>query len=686
MRLAKPYAVILIMISLGFAQVKLAQESKSLKTASRRSLEQDMDKTVSPCMSFYPYACGKWMKDNPIPPDQSRWGQFNELTERNREILHAILEKAAKAGAQRSALEQKYGDFYGDCMDEKTVEAKAATPLKPELDRIAAIKSREDLIAEIAHLQGKGVGAVFSFGPSPNLHDARQMIANVDQGGLSLPDRDYYIKDDPKTKETREKFVVHVQKIFALLGDPPEAGAAKAQTVLAIETELAKASMDRTLRRDPKNRDHKMKVAELAALAPNFAFSRFFEGAGAPRFEELNVVNPDFFKQINQMLQAAALEDWKTYLRWHLARVAAPLLSSAFVNENFDFYGRYLTGQKEIQARWKRCVSFTDRLLGEAVGQAYVAETFGPEGKERAQKMVVALEKALEKDIRTLAWMTPATKEKAVGKLHAITNKIGYPDKWRDYSALKIQAGDWFGNFLGSLQAEFNRQMGKIGKPADKKEWSMTPPTVNAYYSPPNNDINFPAGILQPPFFDKNADDALNFGGIGVVIGHELTHGFDDQGSKFDAEGNLNNWWTDEDRQEFEKRTACLADEYSQFVTVKDSSGGDVKLNGRLTLGENTADNGGARIALMALLDTIGDAKDKKIGGFTPEQRFFLAFGQIWCQNATEEIRRQLQKVDPHSPGQFRVIGVVQNMPEFQNTFGCKKGEAMVSEQPCRVW
>ena len=390
-------------------------------------------------------------------------------------------------------------------------------------------------------------------------------------------------------------------------------------------------------------------------------------------------------QQVNQMLQVVALEDWKTYLRCHLARVAAPLLSSAFVNENFDFYGRYLTGQKEIQARWKRCVSFTDRLLGEAVGQAYVAETFGPEGKERAQKMVVALEKALEKDIRTLAWMTPATKEKAVGKLHAITNKIGYPDKWRDYSALKIQAGDWFGNFLGSLQAEFNRQMGKIGKPADKKEWSMTPPTVNAYYSPPNNDINFPAGILQPPFFDKKIDDDVNFGSIGAVIGHELTHGFDDQGRKFDPQGNLRDWWTEQDGKEFEQRASCVADEYGSFIAID-----DLKLNGKLTLGENTADNGGARIALMALMSMIAEDKTgkaaEKIDGYTPEQRFYLGFARVWCEKRRPEFSRMLVNVDPHSPGRFRTNGVVQNMPEFEKAWGCKAGQPMVRENQCRVW
>jgi predicted metalloendopeptidase len=452
---------------------------------------------------------------------------------------------------------------------------------------------------------------------------------------------------------------------------------------MALETKLAEAAFERVKMRDPKNRDHKMKVSELAALAPNIEFPRFFAATGAPAFTEVNVVPPDFFQKVNGVVESTSLDDWKAYLRSHAARAAAPLLSDSFVQENFDFYGRYLNGQKELPARWKRCVESTDRLLGEALGQPYVAETFGEEGKRRMLKMVDALEKALGQDIQELPWMTPETKKQAEGKLRAITNKIGYPDNWRDYSSVKIARGDLLGNVQQARSFERKRDVAKIGKPLDKKEWGMTPPTVNAYYNPAQNNINFPAGILQPPFFDKAEDDAVNFGGIGVVIGHELTHGFDDQGSKFDADGNLNNWWTDADRAEFEQRTSCMADEYSSFVAVD-----DVHLNGRLTLGENTADNGGIRIALMALRRAMAEdaAKKQAKNGFTPEQRFFLSFAQIWCQNQTPEIVRLLAKTDPHSPGQYRVNGTVQNNEDFARAFSCKPGQKMVSANPCRTW
>ncbi|HZD92631.1 MAG TPA: M13 family metallopeptidase, partial [Candidatus Sulfotelmatobacter sp.] len=429
--------------------------------------------------------------------------------------------------------------------------------------------------------------------------------------------------------------------------------------------------------------DHKMKVAELQTLAPNFKFDRFFASAGAPSFSEVNVVPPDFFQKVNGVIESVSLDDWKTYLRWHVVRSAAQTLSEPFVKETFSFYGQYLSGQKELQPRWKRCVQVTDGLLGEALGKPYVDETFGAEGKQRMLKMVSALEESLGQDIQELDWMTPETKKQALVKLHAITNKIGYPDTWRDYSSVQIVRGDFLGNAQRARSFEIKRNLNKIGKPLDKKEWGMTPPTVNAYYSASNNDINFPAGILQPPFFDRDTDDAVNFGGIGVVIGHELTHGFDDQGSKFDAEGNLSNWWTDADRNEFEKRTGCVADEYSSFVAVE-----DVHLNGRLTLGENTADNGGLRIALMALRKAM--AKDAKTAqtkdGFTPEQRFFLGFAQIWCQNSTPESSRLLAKTDPHSPGQYRVNGTLQNSADFAKAFGCKAGQKMVSANACHVW
>ncbi len=642
-----------------------------------------MDKTVDPCEDFYEYACGTWRKNNPIPSDQSRWGRFNELADYNRQFLHNILEKASANDPKRTPVMQKIGDMYGSCMDEKAVNAQGSKPLKPELDRIAAISNKDQLLETIAYLHSLGVQALFGFGSSPDLHNASTIIATVGQGGLGLPDRDYYFETDAKSQETRQKYVEHVAKMFVLLGDDDATAKKEAQAVMDIETKLADAAYKRVMMRDPKNRDHKMKVTELEALAPNFRFDRFFASTGAPAFSEVNVVPPDFFQKTNAVVDSISLDDWKAYLRWHTVRAAAPTLSDAFVNENFSFYGQYLAGQKEIQPRWKRCVQITDGLLGEALGKPYVDETFGADGKARMLKMVNALEEALGQDIQDLDWMTAETRKQAVVKLHAITNKIGYPDNWRDYGTVTIVRGDLLGNAQRARAFEVKRNLSKIGKPLDKNEWSMTPPTVNAYYSSANNDINFPAGILQPPFFDRDADDAVNFGGIGVVIGHELTHGFDDQGSKFDAQGNFTNWWTQADRDEFEKRTGCIADEYSSFVAVD-----DVHLNGRLTLGENTADNGGLRIALAALRkDIASNAKaGEKKDGFTAEQRFFLGFAQVWCQNSTPESSRLLAKTDPHSPGQYRVNGTLQNSADFAKAFGCKAGQKMVSANACHVW
>ncbi len=642
-----------------------------------------MDKTADPCEDFYQFSCGNWRKNNPIPSDQSRWGRFNELAEYNRQILRQILEKASAKDPKRSPVMQKVGDMYESCMDETAVNAKGAAPLKPELKRIAAISNKNQLIDTIAYLHSIGAPALFGFGAAADLHNASTQIANVGQGGLGLPDRDYYLAPDAKSQETRQKYVEHIANMFVLLGDKPETAKTEAQAVLALETKLAEATMERVKMRDPKNRDHKMTVTELSALAPNFQFARFFADRRGPSFTEINVVPPDFFQKVNPLIDSVSLADWKTYLRWHAVRAAAPLLSQPFVDENFSFQGKYLSGAKEIQARWKRCVQLTDGTLGEALGQPYVQETFGAEGKQRMLKMVNALEEALGDDIQSLDWMTPETKKQAEAKLQAISNKIGYPDQWRDYSTLVIKRGDLLGDAQRARAFEVKRNLNKIGQPLDKKEWGMTPPTVNAYYNPPENNINFPAGILQPPFFDKSADDAVNFGGIGVVIGHELTHGFDDQGSKYSGDGNLKNWWTDADRQEFDKRTTCVADEYSSFIAVE-----DVHLNGRLTLGENTADNGGIHIALMALHKAA--AKDASINqtkeGFTAEQRFFIGFAQVWCENRTPESARLLAKTDPHSPGQYRVIGTVENNPDFAKAFNCKPGQKMVSANACHVW
>lgn len=657
-----------------------AAPAKPVPTPELRSFDiSAMDKSADPCTDFYQYACGAWMAKNPIPGDQPSWGRFNELAERNRDVLHDILERASKPDAKRTPVLRLIGDYYAACMDESTVNKLGTKPLEPELARIAAIRNRRQFIETVARLQQSGVNALFRFGPSPDLHNASMNIAAVDQGGLGLPDRDYYLKNDAKSVETRAKYVEHMQKMFELLGHAPAKAAAEAKTVMNIETALAKASMDRVARRNPSNRDHPMSREELARVAPQFDFNAFFGATGAPAFSKLNVVNPDFFKQVSPQIEAVPLDSWKTYLTWHLVHEVAPALSQPFVAENFRFFQQYLNGQKEQQVRWKRCVRLTDQQLGEALGQPYVDETFGAEGKRRTLEMVHAIEQAMAADLKALSWMTDETKKQAEIKLKAIQNKIGYPDKWRDYSTLKVSRNDFLGNVTRAEAFEFNRETRKIGKPVDKQEWNMSPPTVNAYYSPLQNNINFPAGILQPPFYDNRADDAVNFGGIGAVVGHELTHGFDDQGSRFDAEGNLRNWWSDTDRKEFDKRTGCIADEYSSFVAVD-----DVRLNGRLTLGENTADNGGVRLAFMALKQHGKDLVPKN--GFTPEQRFFISYAQIWCQNVTPENARLRALTDPHSPGRYRVNGVLQNMPEFWETFGCKQGQPMVRENACRVW
>ncbi len=683
MRIRAFYFVLL----LSFAISSVAQTSSPSSQAPKPIPSFDvtaMDKTVDPCVNFYQYACGTWMKNNPIPPDKSRWGRFNELAEYNQYVLRDILDQVQAPG-QHTAVQKKVGDYYAACMDEATIEKKGTAPLTPTMNAIAAIKTKPELIQEVGVLQQNGVTALFSFGQMPDMHDSRQTIANLDQGGLTLPDRDYYIKDDPKSVETRQKYLEHVQKMFELAGDKPEVAAAEAKTVLAVETGLAKAYMDRTARRDPKTRDHMMQVTEVETLAPNFDLTEYFADSKAPKFSNLNVGNPDFFKAVNEQLNTVALDDWKTYLRWRALDEYAPTLTKAFVDEDFEFNDAYMSGQKEIEPRWKRCVQSTDQNLGMALGELYVDKTFGPQGKERTLKMVKAIEQAMHQDIGELTWMSDTTKQKAYEKLSTIVNNIGYPDKWRDYSTVIVERDDYAGNVMRASAFEVQRQRNKISKPTDRKDWGMTPPTVNAYYRPNMNDINFPAGILQPPFYSQNMDDAVNYGAIGVVIGHELTHGFDDQGRKFDADGNLKDWWTGDDGKAFEERATCTADEYSSFVSVKDEKG-EVKLNGRLTLGENTADNGGVKLAYMALTNIIGSTPLKPIDGYTPQQRFFISYGQIWCQNVTDQQARKLAIIDPHSPGRWRVNGVVQNSAAFQEAFGCKAGQPMVSENACRVW
>jgi predicted metalloendopeptidase len=664
------------------AQTSSSSSSTTIKEIPGFDLTA-IDKTIDPCINFYQYACGNWIKTNAIPADKSRWGRFDQLQEHNFYVLRDILENAQTK--PKSPIEKKVGDFYASCMDESKIEQTGTAPLQPQMQRIAGITNRQQLIDQVAYMHRNGLPVLFAFYSQPDMHDADKTIANLDQGGITLPDRDYYIKDDAKSVETREKYVQHVQKMFELAGDSPDVSAQEAKTVLAIETGLAKASMDRTERRDPKNRDHLMKASEAETLAPNFELAQYFEQNGSPKFTMLNVGNPDFFKQVNDQLSSVAIADWKTYLRWRTINDYAPALSKAFVDEDFAFNGKFLSGQQEIEPRWERCVRATNTSLGMALGQLYVDRTFGPEGKERTMKMVKAIESAMRQDIQQLDWMSDTTKQQAYKKLTAIVNNIGYPDTWRNYSSVLVQRSDYAGNVRRAAAFETHRIYSKIDKPTDRKDWSMTPPTVNAYYRPPMNDINFPAGILQAPFYSKGMDDAVNYGGIGVVIGHELTHGFDDQGRKYDAEGNFKDWWTPEDGKEFEQRATCTADEYSSFTAVKDDKG-EVKLNGRLTLGENTADNGGLKIAYMALMDMMGNTPVKPLDGYTPQQRFFLAYGQIWCQNVTDQEARKRALTDPHSPGEWRVNGAVQNSAAFEQAFGCKAGQPMVRANACRVW
>jgi putative endopeptidase len=661
-----------------FTLSALAQSDSGFSTAN-------MDMTANPCVDFFQYACGTWMAKNPIPADESSWGTFNELADRNRSVLRGILEKASVDSPERSAVEQKIGDYYFSCMDEGKIDKLGIKPLSPDLKRIDAMQSKLQIVDELDRLRPLGVGVLFDFSATPDAKDSTHMIADADQGGLGLPDRDYYLRTDAKSVQLRDEYVAHVQKMLELAGEPSAQAANDAKAVLHIETELAKASLTRVARRDPTQTYHKMSVKDLEALAPSFDWPKYFAGLGTPAFNDLNVSVPDFFKELNTLLQNTSLADLKAYLRWHLVHSEAPLLAKPFVDENFHFFGRTLTGAPQLQPRWKRCVEATDGDLGFALGQKYVDQVFPPDAKARVLGMIQEIEKMLGQDIQSLAWMTPATKQQALVKLHAVTNKIGYPDHWRDYSSVKIVRGEAVGNDERATEFEVHRVLNKIGKPVDRTEWSMTPPTVNAYYSPLQNSINFPAGILQPPFFANERDAAVNYGAIGSVMGHELTHGFDDQGRQFDAEGNLRNWWTPEDAKEFEKRAECFIKEYSAFTPVD-----DVHLNGKLTLGENTADNGGVHLAFMALMKSL-DAKPEppqsaKIDGFTPQQRFFLGYAQVWCQNVRPEEARLLAQTNTHSDGRDRVNGVLGNMPEFGEAFACHAGQPMVHAPACRVW
>jgi len=677
-------------LTLANAQTSSAQPSPAPALPYSPSLDvSSMDKSIDPCVDLYHYSCGGWQKSNPIPPDQTSWSVYAKMYQDNLTFLRGMLEQAAQPDPKRDAVTQKIGDFYAACMDEAAVEKRGLWAIQPELDAIAQMKSAKDLTPLVARLQftyfrySYTSSMLFNAGSVQDPDDSEHVIADVDQGGLGMPDRDYYIKDDAKSKETRGRYLQHVQRVFELTGDNPAAAKQHAETVMGLEAAMAKASLTRVQRRDPHNLVHKMKVADLVQLAPNFDWAVYYRAMGYPDIAILNVDAPEFIKELNTLLSSEPIDSWKTYLRFHVADTSSPYLSSKFVEENFEFYRKYLRGAKEMQPRWKRCVQYVDYDLGEALGQVYVAKVFSPELKESTLDMVRRIEDAMGQRIRTLDWMSPETKQQALTKLAGIRNKIGYPDKWRDYSSVKIDPNDFAGNVERTHQFESRRDINKIGKPVDHGEWDISATTVDAYYNPQMNDINFPAGVLQPPVFDPKMDAAPNYGDTGGTIGHELTHGFDDEGSQFDAKGNLKDWWTKEDRAKFDARTKCVDDQYSGYVSVE-----DVHVNGKLTLGENVADLGGEILAYIAWKDATKGKNLQPIDGLTPEQRFFVGFAQWDCANERPEDMRVRAMTDPHSPARYRINGVVVNMPEFAEAFSCKAGQPMVkpSADVCRIW
>ena len=646
-----------------------------------------MDTTTDPCVDFYQYSCGGWMKNNPIPADQAKWDVYRKLAEDNQRYLWGILESLANKTANRNATQQKTGDYFAACMDEAAVEKRGASPLQPYLAKINSMQSKADLpkVLGSLHLLTGDDGLFFSFSANQDFSNSSQVIAFAGSGGLGLPDRDYYLKDDDKSKTIRSQYVAHVTKMFVLLGDGSANNLAMAkgaaEKVLAIETALASATLTRVEKRDPYKLFHKMNARRLQTLSPGFNWRDYFGAIGVKNLNTFNVTEPAFYKALDQQLKTLSLDDIKTYLRWQVARANAPYLSEAFVNENFAFFSQILRGVPEQKPRWKRCVALVDSQLGEALGQEFVSRAFSPELKAKTLRMTRQIEQAMADDIKSLSWMSAATKQKAQEKLHAVVNKIGYPDKWRDYSAYTVKKDDFLGNVERGNLFEARRQLAKIGKPLNRGEWGMTPPTVNAYYNPQMNDINFPAGVLQPPLYDPKMDDAPNYGNTGGTIGHELTHGFDDEGRQFDAKGNLKNWWTKKDTKEFTDRAQCIVDQYAQYTIVD-----DIKINSKLTLGEDVADLGGLILGWMAWKTEIAKVPAASHDGLTPEQRFFVGYAQWACENDRPENLRVKALTDPHSPGKYRINGTVVNMPEFEKAFSCKPGQPMVRENRCRVW
>jgi endothelin-converting enzyme/putative endopeptidase len=675
------FAAVLLATICGASGTSSGQQTSEPFTPPKGVDPSFLNTSIDPCQDFYEFACGGWKASHPIPADRPEWSTFSELDERNTEALHAILEEASRAGARRPAYLQKAGDFYAACMDEAEIERRGVAPLADDLRHIDGLTDRAGLPALLADLHRRNVDAFSSLGPFPDPDDAGMTIALVTQGGLGLPERDYYTRTDEQSVTLRRQYRAHVRRMLRLSGLSSNRATAGAAAVLEIETDLAKASLDAVALRDPQILKNKRPVAALHALAPSFDWAAYFTAIGAPSFTTVDVVPADFFKGLEHVLTARPLTQIKSYMRWQLVHAEAPVLPKAFVDEHFAFYGKTLQGSREQRPRWKRCVDQVDDSLGEALGRAYVEQHFGGDAKQRALATVEAISTAMREDIESVEWMTAATKQKALEKLDLVAERIGYPDTWRDYGAVEVARDDAFGNRQRATIFESARQLSKIGKPVDRHEWDMTPPTVNAGYDPTLNQMTFPAGILQWPFFLASRDDAMNLGGIGFVVGHELTHGFDDQGRQFDAKGNIADWWTPEDAKGYEARAQCIDDEYSSFPAA-----GDLKVNGKLTLGENIADNGGLRLAYAALTaqmarQPIGDA-----GGYTAQQRFFLSAADVWCANMRPELERLIVQSNPHSPPKYRVNGVVSNMPEFQKAFNCPAGSPMVRDPICKVW
>ncbi|MBX7173134.1 MAG: M13 family metallopeptidase [Pyrinomonadaceae bacterium] len=659
---------------LSFVMATLAQ-SKAFDTSR-------MDTSADACEDFFQYANGNWVKNTQIPPAFSRWGTFNTLADNNQNVLHDILENAAKTKAAKGSDLQLIGDLYSSCMDEAAIEKADISPLKPrfaEIDKIANVKQ---LQTAIANFHKAGAGMFFSFGAGADAKNSNLTIANAGQGGLSLPNKDYYTKDDAKSKETRDKFVEYMTNMFKLAGDDADKAAANAQTVMKIQMRLANASKAPVELRDPDKRYNKMTVEDAQKLTPNFSWTDYMKTRGVPPIKDFNIGQPDFFKELDKILTETNLNDLKTYMRWMILNGSASRLSKRFGDENFNFFGKYLSGTKEQQPRWKRCAQTVDGTLGEALGQEYIKKAFTAEAKKRMNEMIDNLVAAFKVRINGLEWMSDETKKQALIKLAAIKRKIGSPDVLRGYKGLVIDRKSYFDNGQRAAQFQINRNLQDINKPVDKTRMGMTPPTVNASYSPSFNDITFPAGILQPPFFNFAADDAINYGAIVAVIGHEVSHGFDDSGSRYDADGNLKMWWTPEDRKKFEERANCVVEQFNGYEVQP-----GLHINGKLTLGENIGDLGGLTAAYTAFKKSMeGKPRPANIDGFTPEQRFFLGWAQVWAAKSTPEAERQQVLGDPHSHQRYRVNGPMSNLPQFAEAWGCKVGQKMVSPKPCQIW